>query len=278
MPTELADVPIHRHIDPMRLHAALNPAARAWHIDLVAETGSTNSDLLQQARTQTGLNPFCRMAYRQVAGRGRQGRPWAGSPSLTFSLAYPFPIDPQALSGLSLVVGLALARGLAAYAPAAAERIRVKWPNDLEVDGRKLSGILIETARAGGALWAVIGIGINLSRPAGIEDTLGRPIACVEDLLSNAATLDSTSLWACVLNELGDALDLFRREGMPAHRVAWEALDAYRGRAVRLLRDDVVILEGTACGIDDSGQLLVETSDGVQAIMSGEISLRPATP
>lgn len=274
-PADGLDLPSHRLIDPVRLGAALDAAPRSWSIDIVAETGSTNSDLLQLARTQADAVPLCRVAYRQVAGRGRQGRPWAGSPSLMFSVAYPFPPDPQALGGLSLVVGLALARGITTFAPSAAERVRVKWPNDLEIDGSKLSGILIETVRAGSRLWTVIGIGLNLSRPPGIEAALGRPIACVDDLM-NGAEIDSTALFASILNELARALDAFARDGMPAHRAAWEALDAYRGRAVRLLRDDVVVLEGIASGIDDSGQLLVNTADGIQAVMSGEISLRPA--
>ena len=76
-------------------------------------------------------------------------------------------------------------------------------------------------------------------------------------------------------NHWGSRL-VFARDGMPSQRAAWEALDAYRGRAVRLLRDQTVVLEGIARGIDNSGQLLVETPSGVQAVMSGEVSLRPA--
>ena len=269
-------VPAHRQIDPIRLQAALDAAPRDWSLDIVEETGSTNTDLLQLVRTRTDRTPLCRLAYLQTAGRGRQGRPWAGSPSLTFSLAYPFPFDPQALSGLSLVCGLALAHGIVDYTAVAPGRIQVKWPNDLEVNGRKLSGILIETARAGSTLWAVIGIGLNLSRPPGIEAALGRPIACVDDLMPAGQALDSTALFAALLNQLASALALFAQAGLPAHRTAWEALDAYRGRAVRLLRDQQVVLEGIARGIDDRGQLLVETATGVQAVMSGEVSLRPA--
>ncbi|HVL08630.1 MAG TPA: biotin--[acetyl-CoA-carboxylase] ligase [Burkholderiaceae bacterium] len=274
---DIPALPPHRQIDSPRLHAALDVGPRTWALDIVTETGSTNSDLLQLARTRTDSSPLCRLAYLQTAGRGRQGRPWAGSPSLTFSLAYPFPFDPQALSGLSLVCGLALANGIADYAPAARGRVRVKWPNDLEVDGSKLSGILIETARAGSTLWAVIGMGLNLSRPPGIEAALGRPIACVDDLMPPGQPIDSTALFAAILNQLAGTLAVFAREGMPSQRAAWEALDAYRGRAVRLLRDQAVVLEGIARGIDDSGQLLVETPSGVQAVMSGEVSLRPAT-
>lgn len=275
--SDVPALPPHRQIDSDRLHAALDAAPRTWALDIVAETGSTNSDLLQLARIRTDSTPLCRLAYLQTAGRGRQGRPWAGSPSLTFSLAYPFPFDPQALSGLSLVCGLALANGIADYTTAARGRVRVKWPNDLEVDGSKLSGILIETARSGSTLWAVIGIGLNLSRPPGIEAALGRPIACVDDMMAPGQPIDSTGLFAAILNQLASTLEVFAREGMPSQRAAWEALDAYRGRAVRLLRDQTVLLEGIARGIDDSGQLLIQTPSGVQAVMSGEVSLRPAT-
>ncbi len=266
-------IPPERLIDATRLSHALEDAPRSWSTELVDETESTNSDLLARARTGEATQPVFRLAYRQTAGRGRQGRRWAGGPSMTFSLAYPLPLAPSALSGLSLACGLALAQGISAYAPAAAEAVRLKWPNDLEIGGRKLAGILVETVRGGGALWAVIGIGLNLSHPVELEDELGRKIAGLADL---EPEIDPTRLLASIINHLARTLDVFAQSGLPPLRADWEALDAYRGRPVRLLRDGVTLLEGIARGIDDSGQLMVETAAGLQPVISGELSLRPA--
>src|SRR5207253_4097126 len=113
--------------------------------DIVEETGSTNADLLLACRAGPwSESASVRVAYRQTAGRGRHGRPWQGQAGLTFSVALPLPLAPARLSGLSLAVGLALAEALAACDARLAQAITLKWPNDLQVDGRKLAGILIE--------------------------------------------------------------------------------------------------------------------------------------
>src|SRR5690606_28510555 len=99
----------------------------------------------------------------QTAGRGRAGRPWYAAPgrSLTFSLAWKFQRPVHALVGLPLAVGVALAEALAMYNI----EVGLKWPNDVLHEGRKLAGILIESASVDSpqpASWAVIGIGINM--------------------------------------------------------------------------------------------------------------------
>src|SRR5437868_7572727 len=130
-------------IDEAQLHGALGEAARDWAIDIVDETGSTNADLLQACRAAPWRDTAAvRLAYCQTAGRGRQGRPWQGQAGLTFSVALPLPLAPAQLSGLSLAVGLALAEALSACDARLAQAITLKWPNDWQVDGRKLAGIL----------------------------------------------------------------------------------------------------------------------------------------
>src|SRR6185312_6038226 len=152
--------------------AALRCAdARKTAIEIVAETGSTNADLLVRIGGLDG--PLLLIAERQTAGRGRAGRTWHASPeaSLTFSLAWKFSRQTRDLAGLPLAVGVALAEALAAFGWDAA----LKWPNDVLLDGRKLAGILIETAnrRDGEGAWAVIGIGINLAMPEDLAARIG---------------------------------------------------------------------------------------------------------
>ncbi|MGO4332192.1 biotin--[acetyl-CoA-carboxylase] ligase [Cupriavidus sp. M-11] len=264
-------------IDTGRLRAALDGAARDWALDVVDETGSTNADLTLASRSAAwGEAGALRLAYRQTAGRGRQGRPWQGQAGLTFSVALPLPLAPSRLSGLSLAVGLALAEALADCDARLGAAVGLKWPNDLQIDGRKLAGILIESVPAGPQrVWAVIGIGLNLVRDAQMEVALGRSLAGVGEYLPAA---DPTALLAAVLNRLAAMRVQFIATGFAPMAQRWSARDAYRDQPVRLLHDGQVQAEGLARGVDGEGHLLLETAAGLERVSSGEVSLRPAQP
>lgn len=255
-------------------------AARHWRVEVVDETGSTNADLTQACRAATwdedGVR--VRVAYRQTAGRGRQGRPWQGQAGLTFSVAMPLALTPARLSGLSLAVGLAVAEALEQCDAALGARIGLKWPNDLQIDGRKLAGILIESVPAGPQrLWAVIGIGLNLVRDARMEAALGRALAGVAEAMTPFdAQRDPTRILGAVLERLACMRTRFVADGFAPMAQAWSARDAYRDEPVRLLHDGAVLAEGVARGVDAEGHLLLETAAGLERIASGEVSLRGA--
>src|SRR5690606_33065575 len=197
------------------LAASAGDAARAVALEIVAETGSTNADLL--ARTATLTQPTLRWAQRQTAGRGRAGRSWlaADDGALTFSLAWKLRLPPQALSGLSLAVGVALARQLAAKGVT----VQLKWPNDLLRDGAKLAGILIETAadrRERGVLWVVIGVGLNLAHGDELGAQLGRAVADIGD-----PKADREAWMAALLMGLCEMLSVFEREGFAPFAQEW---------------------------------------------------------
>ncbi|MBY4731595.1 biotin--[acetyl-CoA-carboxylase] ligase [Cupriavidus pauculus] len=268
-------------IDQNALHRMLDAgAARHWRVEVVDETGSTNADLTQACRAATwdedGVR--VRVAYRQTAGRGRQGRPWQGQAGLTFSVAMPLALPPARLSGLSLAVGLAVAEALEQCDAALGARIGLKWPNDLQIDGRKLAGILIESVPAGPQrLWAVIGIGLNLVRDARMEAALGRALAGVAEAMTPFdAQRDPTRILGAVLERLACMRTRFVADGFAPMAQAWSARDAYRDEPVRLLHDGAVLAEGVARGVDAEGHLLLETAAGLERIASGEVSLRGA--
>jgi len=266
-------------IDAAALRAALPQSLQGWTLELVEETGSTNADLTQVCRQAPWSDAgTLRLAYRQTAGRGRQGRPWQGQAGLTFSVALPLALAPSQLSGLSLAVGLALAQALGDVDAGLGARVGLKWPNDLQIDGRKLAGILIEAVPAGPQrVWAVIGIGLNLVRDPQMELALGRELAGVAEALPGFdAQRDATGLLAAVLARLGAMRELFLAQGFAPMAAPWSALDAYRDQPVRLLHDGRVLAEGIARGVDGEGQLLLETPAGMERINSGELSLRPA--
>ncbi len=170
-------------IDRDRLDALLGEAARTWTIDIVQQTTSTNADLLQILRadraSQWGQGSregraHVKVAYEQTAGRGRRGRSWVARPgdALLFSAGIQVPRGVDGLVGLSLAVGLAVYEALGEL-PVDRSKLALKWPNDVLVDGAKVSGILIETAGGDAHTTAVVvGIGINLRGAATIASRL----------------------------------------------------------------------------------------------------------
>ena len=245
--------------------AALSRAGVA--VEVVAQTGSTNADLL--ARASTLAAPLLLVAEHQSAGRGRAGRSWLSSPegSLTFSLAWRFDGGPQALLGLPLAVGVALADTLGTLG----QQVQLKWPNDVLKDGDKLAGILIETQSApGGGTWSVIGIGLNLLMPDEMEAQLGRSAAGMPWL----ARMDRDALMAALLDGLAGCLREFTARGFAAFSARWNLRHAWQGETVVLLDGGVVRHEGRAAGVDDSGRLLLDTAEGRITVMAGDVSLR----
>jgi BirA family biotin operon repressor/biotin-[acetyl-CoA-carboxylase] ligase len=240
-------------------------AARRVAIEVVAETGSTNADLLARASGMTG--PVLLVAGSQTAGRGRAGRPWQSSPgaSLTFSLAWKFDCALPQLVGLPLAVGVAIAEALHACGVDA----RLKWPNDVLLDERKLAGILIETAAARDGIWAIVGIGINLALPPELAERIGSPATGLPRM---AAAPDD--LLAALLNTLAQALAGFGDKGLAPFTGRWNALHAWAGQQVVVLDHGQARHQGVAVGIDDSGRLLIDSADGRVAVLSGDVTLR----
>jgi len=235
-------------------------------VEVVAETGSTNADLL--ARAGSLEHNLLLVALSQTAGRGRAGRSWlSGSGSLTFSLAWKFQLPLHALAGLPLAVGVALAETLAALDV----RVQLKWPNDVLKDGAKLAGVLIETqAVASGGLWAVIGVGMNLALPDELEQAIGRPAASAPWL----ASMDRAVLVAALLDHLAACLAQFEQHGFAAFSARWNRLHAWQGSPVAIIDHGATLHEGIAAGVDDSGALLLDTAAGRIAIVAGDVSLR----
>jgi BirA family transcriptional regulator, biotin operon repressor / biotin---[acetyl-CoA-carboxylase] ligase len=235
-------------------------------VEVVAETGSTNADLL--ARAPSLQRPLLLVAEHQSAGRGRAGRSWlsAAGNSLTFSLAWKVDGGPAGLAGLPLAVGVALAETLARLGV----QVQLKWPNDLLKDGNKLAGILIETQSAPGCVWAVIGVGLNLVMPDELEARIGRAAAAVPWL----ARMDRDELVASLLDGLAAALEQFARGGFGAFAARWNRLHAWQGIEVSIIDRGAVLHQGVAAGVDDGGRLLLDTADGRIAIVAGDVSLR----
>jgi BirA family biotin operon repressor/biotin-[acetyl-CoA-carboxylase] ligase len=259
-------------IDLVLLKSRLGEYSGRFDVDALDECDSTSSELARRAeRGAPGGSVI--VADRQTAGRGRRGRIWLSGPadSLTFSLLWRFEGSPARLSGLSLAVGVALARGLKKMGVRGAG---LKWPNDVllrvgDIQG-KLAGILVELSSDRRGTQAIIGIGINLRPPAG---ELPQPVAG----LSQASSLpDRHELLAVMLAELADAMMLFGERGFAAFQAEWDDSNVWRGQAIQILAEGQAPLLGTCLGADADGALFLRTATGTERVFSGDVSLRPA--
>lgn len=259
------------------LWLALEPLCPGLSIEVLPETASTNAALLERPRLGD-LAPCLMVAERQTAGRGRMGRTWWSEPgaSLTFSLGLPYA--PKDWSGLSLAVGVALAEALEPV-PATAPRIGLKWPNDLwlrnndpsDLSAHKLGGILIETLMLPNAQrWLVIGVGLNIAaQPAHAPDI---PFNTgYGGLQSLDPALDAPTTLRRLAEPLLHALKTFEHQGWTAFQPRFEARDVLAGRPVQAGPS----IQGYAAGTNHEGALLVHTASGIEAIHSGEVSVRP---
>ena len=292
---------------------AVAPLLPGFTVEVLPSIDSTNTELMRRARNGQ-CEPTLLVAEQQTAGRGRLGRVWhsgvevssagppqaakaplGGSaareassmgalPSLMMSLG--LPLAPADWSGLSLAVGVSVAESLQPVLPALgsghAARIGLKWPNDLWLDGaageRKLGGILVETAsfvapqapaatRAPAARYVVVGIGINVLPRS--PEGLSMPPGSLQDVEPG---LDAPTVLLRIAAPLVAMLQSFEGYGFAPMQSRFAARDVLQGRAVTLSDGQA----GTAHGVAEDGALLVHTAQGMQAITSAEISVRPA--
>lgn len=240
------------------------------NVEVFDTLSSTNSYLMQNMSSKT--HGTCVIANLQTNGRGRRGREWQASlgASLTFSLLWRFQCGAAALSGLSLAVGVALIRALHDVGASAAQ---LKWPNDILVNQKKLAGILIELqGDMEGPSTAVIGVGINLQLPEQIVHKIDQPVTDLAH--ASTVSINPNVLMAKLLAHLAEVLAIFEKSGLDALREEWTAHHAYHQRPVRMLMPDGSEVAGIVQAISDNGTLIVETANGLQKFMSGEISLR----
>jgi BirA family transcriptional regulator, biotin operon repressor / biotin---[acetyl-CoA-carboxylase] ligase len=256
--------------------AALLPEAVRSHVrsvDAAWTVDSTNSALLARPNPPLGSCEVMLAEY-QTAGRGRRGRAWLAPPggSICLSLCWVFREVPQDLGALGLVIGVCALRALR---ESGLEEARLKWPNDLVVEGKKLGGILIDLrAESAGPACVVIGIGLNVALGAKLLEAIGETGVSAVDLVTAGLERPSrNALAAGLITQIVRGLLAFEKEGLRSFAEEWRGADALRGRQI-----DVHTLEGVARGlargIDLHGALVVETPQGVRRFISGDVTVR----
>jgi BirA family biotin operon repressor/biotin-[acetyl-CoA-carboxylase] ligase len=250
--------------------------AGQFKIEVLPLAASSNTLLLQRAgleATNGGAPSGSVLAVElQTAGRGRMGRDWHSGlgTALTFSLLWRFDCGLNALSGLSLAVGVAIVRALVKLG---AQDVKLKWPNDILTEQGKLAGVLIEgQGDMLGPSAVVIGVGLNCSLPASLVPQIGQPACGLDEICSVMPTRNQ--LLAFLLRELMCVLRQFSEGGFAVLRDEWERYHIYQNRPIELQMADGSAANGIARGVSDIGELCLETEQGMRRFNSGEVGVR----
>jgi BirA family transcriptional regulator, biotin operon repressor / biotin---[acetyl-CoA-carboxylase] ligase len=229
-------------------------------LDVVAQTGSTNADLLARAASGSDISGAVLIAEHQTAGRGRQGRTWSAIPGAQISMSVAVgTVDVPVTSWgwLPLATGVAVVDAVATVSDV---RGGLKWPNDVLVGGGKLAGILAEVVRP----VIVVGLGLNVTQaPEGIDGATS-----LLDL--GVAAPDRGRLVGAVLRELSIRVGQWRT-GDPRLAADYRARSLTIGSRVRVQLPGGKEVVGTAGDIDEQGRLCVEAQDLTVIVSAGDV-------
>lgn len=240
------------------------------HVELIPIIDSTNQYLLDNINSLDS-GSVCLSEY-QLKGRGRRGREWISpfGTNLYLSMYWRLDAGMAAAMGLSLVVGVAIVEALEQLN---LKGVKLKWPNDLYYQDRKLAGILVEmSGQAGGAANLVIGMGLNLMMTEQTEG-ITQPWASLSEVAGHK-DIDRNQLAITMIQTLNRALLDYEQQGMQGFVDRWNRLDNFIHRPIKLIMGQREIT-GISRGINEQGAVLLETECGIETFIGGEISLRP---
>ncbi len=259
-------------LDPVALSDGLVGPGLPWRrLDVVAETGSTNADLLARAAAGVDIDGAVLLAEYQTAGRGRHGRRWSAPPRSQLALSVGVSADgvpARAWGWLPLAAGVAVADALAGVP------VRLKWPNDVVAGEQKLAGILAEVAAPHPVV--VVGLGLNVTMTADEAPDPDNTSATSLAILG-APILDRNMLARNVLSHLAARIEAWRAAD-PALAADYRRHSATLGTRVRALLPGDRQIEGLAEAVDELGRLRIDTGARRAAVSAGDIvHLRPGT-
>ncbi|MHC6802289.1 bifunctional biotin--[acetyl-CoA-carboxylase] ligase/biotin operon repressor BirA, partial [Vibrio antiquarius] len=211
------------------------------------------------------------IAEYQAQGRGRRGRQWISpfGSNLYLSMYWRLDAGMAAAMGLSLVIGIAAVEALEEMG---IQGVKLKWPNDLYYQDKKLAGILVEmSGQAGGAAHLVIGMGLNIGMPDE-QPEIDQPWTTLNQV-NESLVIDRNVLATTLIKHWNSALIEYELKGLTSFVERWNRLDNFLNRQVKLLIGPREV-HGVVRGIDHQGGILLETSQGLETCIGGEISLR----
>ncbi len=243
------------------------------HHEIHADISSTNDIALQQCAEEEKL-PAVYFSERQTAGRGRRGREWFSphSQNIYMSLSWQMQGKNRALGGLSIAMGVAIARCLRQYGL----MVGLKWPNDILLHYRKMAGILVETRmRAGGMAIIVVGVGLNyeMKRDEQTEQHIQQAWTDFSSEYTGDRPVSRSELAGRLLDYLLCGLNEYESVGLGGFLNEWRDLDVCIGQQIDILVDGV-IHSGSMLGVEPDGAVRVQLGNEQKTYHSAEISLR----
>ncbi len=219
--------------------------------------GSTNDEI----KKMTTDNPHIVLsALRQTGGRGRRGGKWDGIDGNLY-FTYSYHISPQDLSRTVCLIGLCLAKTVKKLLPK--QNAQIKWPNDVFLDGKKLSGILLENIKEN--LWA-IGIGVNIAGAPKLDNAAYEATSLKEYGL----TLDRTDFLRYYLKNFADEAAHYNNNGFAGIKKQWLELALNYQKEITV-KTETETKRGIFLSLDDNGFLILQTDSGQERIVAGDL-------
>lgn len=236
------------------------------NLDILLSHSSTN-DYLASFKESVHQNYHICLAEHQTAGRGRRGKVWVSpfAKNISFSAGFLLGGGVEVLSGLSLVVGVAVAKTLESLG---IKNVGLKWPNDVFVGDKKIAGILLELSGEATTNWNVIcGIGLNVHMDKNDGVSIDQEWCSLTDSIS----IERNFVISKLLAQLVEVLELFKVEGFQSFMSEWARFDVLSGEKVVVTPNGV---EGYVVGVNMQGALLIKSVNGEHVINAGEVSVR----
>lgn len=261
-------------------------------VSWVERTGSTNADLLAQARSSSGqlIRPWLLGAHAQDQGRGRAGRVWQNrnGAHLMFSCAFDVFLPARQLATLSPLAGVAATEALRSLLAIQDQpKLTLKWPNDIQWHQAKLAGILTEVTRASTSPLSqdhhvvIIGIGINLNDARALSLSLNRDIADWAEIVAESPQLKNitaTELCTRIAKSWYHALNEVTAFGFKDLPQRYKKIDGLLDQHLAIIDNQKIIQSGLGAGVNEQGQLLIRQGAQTHTISVGEVSVRPFEP
>jgi BirA family biotin operon repressor/biotin-[acetyl-CoA-carboxylase] ligase len=236
---------------------------------LVLETVDSTNQYLKKIKHDKAIKFV--IAEQQTQGKGRMNRDWYSpfGQNIYLSCLYPFKKDISELSGLSLVISLAI---VAAIKSVSALEPQVKWPNDIMLDNKKLSGSLIEIqAETHGACHAIIGVGVNINMLVDSHQLISQAWTSLRQ--ASGHYVDRNQCCVKLVNSIMVYLQRFEEKGFADFIDEWVETDCLTNKSVSVSSVSGTI-SGEVTGINEQGHLLMRLSDGtVRSFSSGDTSI-----
>lgn len=239
---------------------------RIIRLESVDSTNRYARDLLRESPTEGTVI----VAEKQTAGRGRMDRQWFSAPAqnvLASFIVYP-PRQLEEWGGLPLLAGLAVTEAVRELSSLDAH---VKWPNDVLVGNRKLSGILVESGRQGDRSWAILGIGVNVNQ---VQFEGEYRLAPTSITLEAGRTFDTEEVLTALCRRLDALYALWCAQGNAPIIGAWKKATRFLGKRI-VAEEGTSRREGRALDLGYDGSLIIEFDDGVREhFFAGDVTLR----